>query len=161
MLYPFDQMSDSSKMWIYQAERPFTDEEIVEIEKASRVFIENWQAHGHALKAAFKIEDKQFVILAVDEAHAPASGCSIDDSVTFIRNLEQKLDVGLLNRSNVALQIDGSVVIMPLKEIKSQIDGGKINRDTLVFNGFIDKMKDFRDSWTQPAAQSWMSRYFT
>ncbi len=160
MLHSFDEMPDSSRMWIYQADRPFGDDELLEVEQAARIFADSWRAHGNELKAAYKIEHRQFLILAVDESYAVASGCSIDDSVAFIKNMEQKLGIQLLNRSKVALYVDGKVVIHPLKEIKSHIEGGKIKKDTLVFNGFIDKLKDFRSSWTQPASQSWMSRYF-
>ena len=160
MLYPFDQMPDSSRMWIYQADRPFTDKELQEVEQAAKAFADSWREHGKELKASYSIKHKQFLILAVDESHAEASGCSIDDSVAFVRNIEQHLGVQLLSRSNVALLVGGKVTIRPLDKIKTGIDEGKINKDTLVFNGFINKMADFRNSWTQPAVESWMARYF-
>ncbi len=160
MLHSFDEMPDSSRMWIYQADRQFSNEEILMIEQESQNFVNSWAAHGQNLKAAYKIEHNQFILLAVDETYHPASGCSIDDSVSFMRNLEQKLGVELLNRSNVAFYADGKVEIQPLKSIKSSIEAGKIGKETLVFNGFINNLRDFRNSWTQPAAESWMSKYF-
>lgn len=147
-------------MWIYQADRPFTNDELLAIEQEAKIFIGSWAAHGKELKAAYKIEHKQFILLAVDESFHEASGCSIDDSVGFVRNLEQKLDIQLLNRSNVAFYIDGKVVVQPLKSLKSKVEDGEIKKDTLVFNGFIDKLEDFRNAWTQPAEESWMGRYF-
>ena len=160
MLHSFDEMPDSSRMWIYQADRPFTTDELLLIEQEARNFVNSWAAHGQNLKAAYKIEHNQFILLAVDESYHMASGCSIDDSVGFIRNIEQKLGVELLNRSNVALYKNGNVVVQPLKSIKSSIEAGEIDRETLVFNGFINNLKDFRNSWTQPAEESWMSKYF-
>lgn len=160
MLHSFDEMPDSSRMWIYQADRPFTTDEVLLVEQEARNFVNSWAAHGQSLRAAYWIEHNQFILLAVDENYHPASGCSIDDSVRFIRNIEQKTGVELLNRSNVALYKDGKVEIQPLKAIKSSIEKGEIDRETLVFNGFINNLKDFRNSWTQPAEESWMSKYF-
>ncbi|XOV92759.1 MAG: hypothetical protein ACFHWX_21460 [Bacteroidota bacterium] len=160
MLYSFDEMPDTSRMWIYQSDRPFTEAEILAIEQEARVFVDSWAAHGQKLKAAYKIEHKQFLLLAVDESFNEASGCSIDESVGFIKNLEQTLGLQLLNRSNVAFYIDGEVVVEPLKDLKSRIDEGQIKKDTLIFNGFINKLEDFRNAWTQPAEESWMARYF-
>mgnify|MGYP001208537867 CR=1 FL=1 len=160
MLHSFDEMPDSSRMWIYQADRPFTTDELLLVEQEARNFVNSWAAHGQSLRATYRIEHNQFILLAVDENYHPASGCSIDDSVRFIRNIEQKTGVELLNRSNVALYKDGKVEIQPLKAIKSSIEKGEIDRETLVFNGFINNLKDFRNSWTQPAEESWMSKYF-
>lgn len=160
MLHSFDEMPDSSRMWIYQADRPFTTDEVLLVEQEARNFVNSWAAHDQSLRAAYWIEHNQFILLAVDENYHPASGCSIDDSVRFIRNIEQKTGVELLNRSNVALYKDGKVEIQPLKAIKSSIEKGEIDRETLVFNGFINNLKDFRNSWTQPAEESWMSKYF-
>ncbi len=161
MLYSFDDMPDSSRMWVYQANRTFSDEELLIIDKEAKLFVDSWAAHGKGLRAAFQVEKRQFVLLAVDESYHPATGCSIDDSVGFIRNLEQKLDIQLLDRSSVAFYIDNQVVTHPLKSIKSNIEAGKIQKDTPIFNSFINNLKDFRTTWTQPASESWVGKYFS
>jgi len=42
MYVPFDTLPEESKIWIYQSNRKFSDEEIQEIETELKFFLENW-----------------------------------------------------------------------------------------------------------------------
>ena len=53
MFVPFDSLPEESKIWIYQSNRKFSDEEIQEIEKDLTSFLEDWSAHGQQLEASF------------------------------------------------------------------------------------------------------------
>ena len=48
-LVDFNVLPESSRVWTYQANRTFTDEELEEIKEKLNVFIENWTAHGSDL----------------------------------------------------------------------------------------------------------------
>ncbi|MDX1602129.1 MAG: ABC transporter ATPase, partial [Salinimicrobium sediminis] len=96
MYVPFDTLPESSRVWIYQANRSFTDAELEEIEPKLQTFIQQWTAHGANLKASFEIKYKRFIILALDQKMNVATGCSIDESVRFIQQLEQDYNVDLL-----------------------------------------------------------------
>jgi len=51
MLVEFNTLPEESRVWIYQANRSFSEEELQEIESKLDVFIQNWAAHGSDLKA--------------------------------------------------------------------------------------------------------------
>ncbi len=78
MLVDFKSLPESSRVWIYQANRSFTDDELDQIRKEINVFIADWTAHGADLKASYEIRYKRFLILALDQSLNSASGCSID-----------------------------------------------------------------------------------
>ena len=90
MLVPFTELPDSSRVWIYQSNRSFSDLELQEITSKLEDFITQWTAHGANLKASFEIKYQRFITLALDQQLNPATGCSIDSSVRFIQDLEQK-----------------------------------------------------------------------
>src|SRR3970040_991811 len=104
MLVDFNTLPDESKIWIYQSNRKFSDEEITEIEKALEAFVTNWAAHGTSLEASFQLKYNRFIILAVNQETQAATGCSIDASVQFIQSLEQKYTVDLLDKMNVTFK---------------------------------------------------------
>jgi hypothetical protein len=79
MYIPFNQLPPDSKIWIYQADRVFSDTEEKIIAERLKSFCSQWAAHGHPLQTSFKIEHNQFIVLSVDENTAGASGCSIDE----------------------------------------------------------------------------------
>ncbi len=51
MLVDFNTLPEESRVWIYQANRSFTDDEIVELESKLDTFISNWTAHGSDLQS--------------------------------------------------------------------------------------------------------------
>jgi len=80
MLVPFDTLPDSARIWIYQANRTFTDAEMAEIRTDLEAFLTQWTAHGADLKAGYELPYSRFIVLGLDQTHAGASGCSIDAS---------------------------------------------------------------------------------
>ena len=65
MLVDFNTLPDDSRVWIYQANRSFTEDEIRDIEIKLEDFIRSWTAHGKDLQAGFKIVYKRFIIIAL------------------------------------------------------------------------------------------------
>src|SRR6187551_1910142 len=107
---------DESRVWIYQAERPFNDEDILPANEDIEVFCKQWTSHNNELRALGGVMHDQFVILVVDETKSSTSGCSIDKSVAFVKNLEQKYKRNLLDRGQVAYLDDKEQIhTIPLK----------------------------------------------
>lgn len=153
-------MPDHARIWIYQSTKPFSTEERAFIERNFDVFVSQWAAHGQKLQATYSIEKNQFIILAVDESYHGASGCSIDSSVAVVRGIEQATGLSLLDRTQVAYFKDGEVKLRAFNKIKEAVQTGEIAKETLVFNNSVQNAGDWKDKWTQPAGESWLSRYF-
>lgn len=160
MNVPFDSLGQKSKIWIYQSNRKFNDEEQNFIMENTGRFLEAWTAHGNNLQAGVKIFFDQFIILGVNEAVNEASGCSIDKSVNYIRDLERALKVNLLERSKVALRNGTEIQLVDFSEIKQMIGKGVITSTSEVFNNSIVSKGQMELEWLKPASHSWISRYF-
>ena len=156
----FDKLPETSKIWIYQSNRKFTQAEEASIQNAANAFTKSWSAHGNDLAAGARILHQHFIVLSVDEDRNGASGCSIDKSVQFIRELEEAFQISLLDRSQVAFYHNGQVRLSQLSALKMKIDGGTITEDTLIFNNLVNRKADLADKWIIPAKDSWVKRYF-
>ena len=106
MLVDFNTLPDDSRIWIYQANRTLTEDEVSEIETKLSKFIQEWTAHGASLNAGFEIKYKRFIVIALDQERNAATGCSIDASVHFIMQLEKDYDIDLMDKMNVPV-VDG------------------------------------------------------
>jgi len=51
MLVPFSELPEDAKIWIYQSNRPFTNEESAAVKAACESFLSGWTAHGNDLHA--------------------------------------------------------------------------------------------------------------
>jgi len=160
MLIPFIEMPKSSRVWIYQADRELTSEEVDFAIIESEAFCEQWVAHGHQLNSSFKLAHNKFLILAVDESSELPSGCSIDSSVHLVKHLESKLGVDFLDRTKVNFIVDGDVFAEPLNNLKTRIQEGVITQDTLTFNNLVADIETWESSWTIPARETWLKKYF-
>ena len=159
MLVEFENIAPEASIWIYQANRAFSDDEQQVIARETSRFLEQWAAHGTQLKTAFDIRFNQFLILAVDQQFNHSSGCSIDGSVHFIQQLGQHLNVDFFNRTLVAFYDRGSVKIESLSEVKLKLENGKLNEGSLTFNHLIAKVKDLDDKWMVPVTETWLKKY--
>jgi hypothetical protein len=160
MINTFELLPDTSRIWIYQGNRKFTNKEEAEILEKTKRFVKDWNAHGNDLHSGAEILHHQFVILCVNENDNSASGCSIDKSVQFIRTLENNYGINFLDRSKIAYYKDEKILISSFKELKMKIDNGTITRDTLIFNNLVERKGDLEENWIIPARDSWINKYF-
>lgn len=159
MLVDFNDLPEHSRIWIYQSNRSFTDTEIQEIEENLSSFLKEWTAHGSHLHAGFEIKYKRFIVIGLDQANASASGCSIDASVHFVQNLEQKYHVELLDRMNVSFKQGEFIAYKPLKDFKKMAKDKSVSPNTIVFNNLVATKQEYMEHWEVPASESWHSRF--
>lgn len=159
MLVPFDNLPDSSRIWVYQSNRSFNEEELQQIQQGLEVFLEQWTAHGSTLKTGYEIRYKRFIIIGLDQGHTPASGCSIDDSVRFIQELEKKFEVDLLDKMNVSYKQGEYVAYKPLKDFRKMAKNRAVSPKTIVFNNLVNNKAEYLSDWEVPASESWHKRF--
>ena len=152
-------MSDSGRIWIYQSTRPFTDTETVVLTSQINGFVGEWTAHRKTLLAAGAVFHNQFIVLSVDESLNDASGCSIDASVYFIKDIENQYNVQLFERMNFAY-LDGETVRTAPSTVFSQLyTEGAISDETLVFDNLVNTVGAFKETWLKPLKTSWHRRF--
>ncbi len=160
MLVDFNTLPETSRIWIYQANRSLSEEEITEIQNKTTQFIENWTAHGSDLQASFKVLYKRFLLLALNQDEVQATGCSIDASVHFIQQLEQEYQISLLDKMNVSYKQGEFIAYKSLQDFKKMAKERAISKNTIVFNNLVTNIYEFKENWEVPAKDSWHSRFF-
>jgi hypothetical protein len=160
MYIPFDQLPAEARIWIYQASRPLTEAEQAEIKPLLQQFATEWSSHGKGLQASAELLYGRFLVLANNENATAASGCSIDASVRFVRELEERFKLSFFDRTQLAFLKDGEVELVNMQEIKNKVTAGDISSDTLYFDTLVTTYGDLQNDWPRPAQKSWLSRYF-
>ncbi len=159
MFTDYKNLPGNSRVWVYQADRRLTTEEIEYISAKAIMFIEQWTRHGDDLKGSFTLKYDQFLILGVDENFNNVSGCSIDSSVRFVKELEQELKIDLMDKMNVSFKDGNNVNIVKLPDFQQYAQDKKITKETIVFNNMVNTKQDFDQKWEVPANESWHSRF--
>ncbi|WP_370479803.1 ABC transporter ATPase [Tamlana flava] len=159
MLVDFNTLPEESRVWIYQANRSFTQEEIDEIQSKLDVFIEKWTAHGSDLEAGYLIKYKRFIVIGLNQNLNKATGCSIDSSVHFIQQLEKDYNVDLMDKMNVSYKQGEFIAYKPLTDFKKMAKEKAVSKNTIVFNNLVTNIAEFNENWEVPASDSWHSRF--
>lgn len=150
-----NQLPQNSKIWIYASDRLFTQQEVIFLEKELAEFTVSWAAHSVQLKAFYFILHQRFIILAVDNSLAEASGCSIDTSVRVLKKLEQTLECSLFDRMTVYYQSkDGSTEGLGFADLKSAYNAGALTDETLIYDVSISSAAGFQYGWPLPLKHS-------
>lgn len=148
---------DSSRVWVYQASRLFSLSEAFEVEDIINNFTADWKSHGIPVKGTGYLFFGQFVILMADETATGVSGCSTDSSVRVIKEIEQRFNVSMFDRTSLAFIIKDKVQLLPLSQLQYAFDNGFINGDTLYFNNLVQTKQELETRWIQPVKESWLA----
>jgi hypothetical protein len=154
------QFSENSRVWIYQSDRKLTNAEVTEIQQYLTQFATQWTAHNHQLKAKGEVRYNRFLVLIVDESQAGASGCSIDKSVHFMQEIEQRFNINLFDRFNLAYREGEEVLSLLRHGFEDLIKTGKINRESIVYNNLVQNLAELNSKWEVPFKDSWHVQLF-
>lgn len=155
----YAQMPDSARVWVYQAKKPFEPSSIASIKQQIQEFVTIWTSHNQALRAWGDLLHEQFVVFMVDEAQAGASGCSIDKSVAFIKDLEQATSNDLFDRWTFTYLQEDEVKAAVRDQFEQLYQKGEINDQTIVFNNLVKTKAELECNWKITLADSWHKNF--
>lgn len=134
------QLPDHTRVWLYQSQTELSADLQTTIQKDLNLFISNWAAHGTELHGAAFIVEDYFIVLAVDESVVGASGCSIDSSTRFIKQLEKNYDLKLMDRLHVLTELNGQKEIVHFADVKD-------NPERYIYNPMIKTLGELKNGW--------------
>ena len=150
---------NKNHIWIYQSDKPFDIQTEVNVKVDIQQFLLGWNAHGIALTASFEIKYHHFIIIKADEVQYSASGCSIDKQFQFIKDIEKKYSLSLLNRLLVAYKKENEVIMIPSSKTPQLLTEGIINENTIVFNTSLSTEEELNTVFEQPLKETWLNKY--
>jgi hypothetical protein len=153
------EMGAQARAWVYKAPRNLGQAEQKMIREKGLEFTSTWAAHGAPLDAAVEVLFDRFVVIAVDEEQARASGCSIDKSVGFIKQLEYDLNLMLTDRMIVVFEQEGRIMSCRLQELPDLIKDGTITDSTIVYDDLVPTIGEMRERFRVPLKSTWLQRY--
>ena len=133
----FPNLPTHSRVWLYLAERKLDATEAQFVNEQMHHFLSNWAAHNKKLTCEGTLLFNQYLILAVNEEIESASGCSIDSSVRFIKNLGAELAVDFLNRTKVMVIENNQPIICNYFEA--------VEKKQNFINPMITKLEELRE----------------
>src|SRR5687768_12164030 len=109
-------LPSGSRVWVYQSVRKLSQEEAKQIGEKIKQFVSTWTSHKEGVAGFGALLYDRFVVLMADEQVTGVSGCSLDSSVHFIKEIEKEAGTNFFDRWNIAYKKDGEVLSCSLTE---------------------------------------------
>lgn len=147
---------DHTRVWVFQSSKVLTDVDQLEISSILDDFLVKWAAHGADLYAGFEIRFDRFIVIAVDEHRAPATGCSIDLMMKVVQQIDKHYKLDLLNRMKVVYRHGEEIMEANVNKFTQLLANGELNENTtIVFNNVVQNKGDLDAQWEIPVKNSW------
>lgn len=154
---PFETLPDASKVWIFGSDRPLGEDATTTLLKGVEEHLTDWKAHGQPLTVGSQFRDNRFLVIAVDQSTAGATGCSIDGLFRVLQGLEPKLGTSLVGGGRVFYRDNHAAVQSTIRDgIPALVQSGAITKDTVVFDTSLTDLGAFRSGFEKRAKESWI-----
>ena len=158
---PFNELPSASRLWVFPAERPLSSEEETTLLARADAFLDQWAAHGVPLTCARDWRYRRFLLVGVDEASEPPSGCSIDAMANVLKEVGADLGLTFLDYAPVCFRDGEEIRRVSRAEFKARAEAGEVGLDTPVFDNSITRLSQLKaGEWEKPAGASWHRRAF-
>ncbi len=154
-LLPQD-FAPQSRVWIFQAGRPFAAEEVRMIDEQLLQFYLQWTAHEVPVKGWAKLLFGQFVVVIADEGHTHVSGCSTDSMVRVIKSLERQFNTPFFDRMTLTFLKGDKAEMLPLNQVSYALEKGFLTPETPFFNNTVTTLAQLQEGWIVPLKDSWL-----
>ncbi len=155
----YTELPDTSRVWVYTASRQLAEDEQANIQRHLDEFVVKWTAHRQALKAVAEIRNGRFLILAVDESQAGASGCSIDASVHFLQGLGNHFQIDFFDRMTFFADNGEGFLPYSQQEFTAAYESGELTDDSPVVDPLVNSKAQLEASFVKPLKDSWHKRF--
>jgi hypothetical protein len=158
---PFEDLPPTSRLWIFPAERPLSRQEEEELLARADAFLDQWAAHGVPLTCARDWRFGRFLLVGVDEASEPPSGCSIDAMTRVLKDLGDEMGLTFLDRAPIMFRDGQEIRRVSRAQFKALAQAGEVDLDTPVFDNAVTRLSDVEGGqWEKPAGESWHRQAF-
>lgn len=152
----FDTLPDSSRVWVYGADRQLESTARDKLLAATDAFLSQWKAHGVDLVSGRDWSEERFLTIGVDQEREGASGCSIDVLFRTFKSMETEIGAKLVTSGLVYFREKaGEIRAVPRDEFSSLGARGEIDGDTEVFDLSVTTLGEWKARFKSRAADSW------
>ena len=155
---PFETLPDASRVWVFGSDRPLAEDATKRLLTGVDAHLADWKEHGAPLTVGREWRDGRFLVVAVDQSTAGASGCSIDGLFRVLQQLEREVGASLVGGGRVFYRGGhGEVQSASRADVAALAHSGVISKDTVVFDTSLTDLGAFRAGFERRAKESWVN----
>jgi hypothetical protein len=137
----FTDFPDDSRVWLYNSDRAISEVEAEFVQENLENFASQWKAHSTPLRAKACMLNEYTLAFVVDQTEASVSGCSVDTSVRFVKDLGKELGINFFNRMNIVYENEKGVRSLASYKNRENLGEGHF------YNPLITTLEELKNNW--------------
>jgi hypothetical protein len=152
-------LPDDARAWVFGSDRTLDASTSGALLNEVDIFLSQWKAHGAPLTVGRDWRFGRFLMVAVDQSTAGASGCSIDGLFRTLNGLKARLDASLVTSGLIFFRDEnGAIQSVDREEFTSLGAEGRISPETQVFDPTVTTLGEWRARFELTVADSWHAK---
>ena len=156
MRVEFSQIPLGARLWIYTSKYKIKASQIDEVQSFANDFLKKWESHGKSVTGSVSVIEDFFIVIAADDTNETLCGRAVDNNVQFIKLIEKKTGLVLLDRLLIAYKNIEQIQTIKFEELKNKVASGIIAEDAIFYNTQVSTKEEFMDSFEQKIQNSWL-----
>jgi len=158
----FSNLPDHTRLWVYVAAEPLSDDVQNRLQQQLDAFLDGWTSHQRPVRGQATIQDDRIVMIAATVDGGNVSGCGIDASVNALEEAAGDLGISWASPLDIVYRDPtGRVCVTSRPAFRTLVSNGDVTGDTPVFDPSITRLEALRSGeFERPAADSWHNRIF-
>jgi len=133
----FKEFKSNSKVWMYISSHIIDESSQNLIREEFLTFSNTWKSHGDKVSGQIKFSNDYVLIIGADFKGDSICGRAVDSQVKFVKDLELKTGLTLMNRQNICIKEESNSYVLPFSNLKLLASNGDIDKNTLIYNSMI------------------------
>ena len=155
-LVSIDTLPDDARTWVFGATPALDADAAGRLLADVDAHLADWSAHGAPLTVGRALDEQRFLVIAVDQRTAGASGCSIDGLFRVLQRAEAGYGVSLVAGGRVFWRDAHGVVQGGTREdFRATAAAAQVNLESRVFDTTVGTLGALRSEFEKRAAESW------
>ena len=138
----FQNLHPQSKIWLYISPVSIDSVTKKNISSLFKDFVDDWKSHGKPVNGQLKFIKDNLLVVGADYFPDGMCGRAVDAQVRFINQINERFNLDLLNRTNIAFVKQDSIVVHNYNNLDDLIKKGTVNKSTVYCNTFSTKNSD-------------------
>ena len=106
----------NAKIWVYQSNKPFSEENLAEINSVGDFFLNQWESHKIPVKGSIDVYHNLFIVVSAFSDEDSMCGRAQSAQMTLAKEFEDMFDVKLTDRMLLAYMDNENVVTTTFHE---------------------------------------------
>lgn len=158
----FSDFPDSTRLWVYVAAEPLSEDVQEALQHRLDAFLDGWVSHQRPVRGRAVIRDNRVVMIAATVEGGNVSGCGIDASVHALDEASVDLDISWAGPLDIVYRdAAGDVCVTSRSAFRDLVAEGEVTGETPVLDPSVTRVEAVRTgAFEREAADSWHARIF-